>query len=342
MNRPKKISPKLIICGAGFVGQELTRLAIAKGWEIVAAFNRAGDKVGQDLGRLAGLNRELGVVVQDCDTANYNCLDADVALIAMTDYLDQNYPAYERFLSRGINVICHGSEAYHPRWMNSECAEKIDALARDNGVTFTGSGIWDATRIWSGIICAGPCVKIDSIEHSTQTEVIRQGIHHLDTIGAGLTVEEFYKKLGNKSVPAWDSLQIPSVAVLQQYGYTISNVSLKQEPVLWDEPVYCEANNREYPAGVSVGIRILINIETEEGVTANSCIEYRLFREGEEELMRWKVNGLPGMEITVKRSDSGVASASSLFNRIPDVIAAESGIHTLMDFGPEKPSTLLQ
>ena len=54
--------------------------------------------------------------------------------------------------------------------------------------------------------------------------------------------------------------------------------------------------------------------------------------------MHWKVLGKPRMEITVKREDSGVASASSLFNRIPDVLAAEPGIVEIVNYGPEKPS----
>ncbi|MCY4425590.1 MAG: hypothetical protein OXC05_00965 [Halieaceae bacterium] len=341
MNMRQEFSPKLVIYGIGFVGQELTRLAHAKGWDIVAAYNRAGEKVGQDLGRLASLDKDLGVTVQDCDTADYSSLDADVALIASTDFLEQNFPAYQRFLGRGINVLCHGGESYHPRWMNREVAKKIEALAKKNEVTFTGSGIWDMTRIWSGIICAGPCVRIDSIEHNSATEIGRQGSQFVTLVGAGMTVEEFDEKLGRKALPFSQTLQIPSVAVLQQYGYTVTDVDTRQEPVLWDEPVYCPELDKELVAGVSVGLRVLIDVFTQEGVKASSCVEWRVFREDEEELMHWRVNGLPGMEITVKREDSGVASASSLFNRIPHVIAAEPGIVELMNLGPEKPSVLL-
>jgi hypothetical protein len=118
-------------------------LCVKKDWEIVAAYNRAGQKVGQDLGRLAGLDQDLGVEIQDSETADYANLDADIALIASTDRLETNFPVYERFFKAGVNVLCHGGESYNPKWANKEIANKIDQLAKQNGVTFTGSGLWD-------------------------------------------------------------------------------------------------------------------------------------------------------------------------------------------------------
>lgn len=64
-------------------------------------------------------------------------------------------------------------------------------------------------------------------------------------------------------------------------------------------------------------------------------------RIGEIEHMTWAVEGLPGMEIRVKREDTGFASASSLFNRIPDVLAAPTGIVEITRMGPLKSSALL-
>ena len=49
--------PRIVIYGISQFGQYVARFAVQKGWPIVAAFNRAGAKVGQDLGRLAGLSR---------------------------------------------------------------------------------------------------------------------------------------------------------------------------------------------------------------------------------------------------------------------------------------------
>lgn len=333
-------SPKLVIYGIGFVGQELIRLATKKGWTIEAAYNRSGDKVGQDIGRLAGLERDLGVLVQDSETGVYSGLNADVALIAAGDQLEENWPAYERFLGAGINVLCHGSASYNPWWISPQVAGKIDALAKRRGVTFSGGGIWDSTRIWSGIIAAGPCVEIESMLHRTQTEIARQGMYWLDRLGVGLTAEMYNEKYSATGVGG-GVFAIPSVSVLQKLGYTISNVTQSQEPVIWGEEHFCPVLERALPAGISWGTRFLVDVETKEGVTARSEIEARAFREGEVEEMRWTIKGMPGMDIRVVRENSGVASASSLLNRIPDVMAAEPGIVEITKHAPLKTSALL-
>jgi hypothetical protein len=56
--------PRVMIYGVGFYGMEAVRILAKKGWPIVAAVNRTGPKIGQDLGRLAGLNEDLGVIVR--------------------------------------------------------------------------------------------------------------------------------------------------------------------------------------------------------------------------------------------------------------------------------------
>lgn len=337
----KKISPKLVIYGVGFTGQELVRLAHKKGWEIVAALNRKGDKVGLDVGRLSGLDIDLGVVVQDCEEADYDAIQADVVLNASRPTLSQNMICYERFLSRGVNVLCHAGEAYNPYWSNADLAQQIDVLAKQHGATFTGSGIWDMTRIWAGMIAAAPCVEIESIHHHTTTEVMRAGKHWGPAVGLGMTVEEYDEKLGRGSSPIAESLTVPAVTVLEHYGYTITNVKRSREPILRDTPIECPITKEEFPAGISIGTCFIVDIETDEGVTSSTRAAYRIFDEGEDEEMCWRIDGLPGMEIRVKREDSGVASASSLLNRIPDVLTAEPGIRTLMELGPAKPSALI-
>ncbi len=107
-----------------------------------------------------------------------------------------------------------------------------------------------------------------------------------------------------------------------------------------DEDVYCPYSEREYPAGMTLGTRFIVELTTEEDVTFRSAFEYRVFRPGEDEVMCWKVEGTPGMEVRVLRRDSDIASASSLFNRVPDIMAAQPGIVGLADMMPLSPTAL--
>ncbi|MCK9505628.1 MAG: hypothetical protein M0Q95_15775 [Porticoccaceae bacterium] len=331
---------KCVVYGAGFVGQELARLIDEKGWQLVAVYNRAGDKVGRDIGEVAGLGRTLGVVVEDCDRADYSALEADVAFVATTNILSQNMPAYERLLGAGINVLCHGTEAYLPYWIDPELAGKIDALAKKHGVTFTGGGIWDASRIWSGLLATGPCVNIRSLLHKTQTECLRQGFYWADVLGVGLPPDEWRTRMKASQTDWGKSVQIPSVSVVQKLGYTIDVVTNGFEPVVRDYDFYCTGLKKSIKAGTALGMRFLVDLVTREGVTARTEYEARVFEDDEVEQMQWIIDGKPGNEVHFIRKDSGVASAACLLNRTADVLSAPSGIVDIIQHGPLKASVV--
>ena len=66
-----------------------------------------------------------------------------------------------------------------------------------------------------------------------------------------------------------------------------------------------------------------------------------LYIEGEVEHMMWDIDAMPSSKITVERRDSRHATASSMFNRIPDVIAAPPGIQLISRLGPMRHTALV-
>jgi 4-hydroxy-tetrahydrodipicolinate reductase len=337
-NDRNRFEPKVMVYGVGQYGAEAVRILVKKGWPIVAAVNRTGPKIGEDLGEVVGLEADLGVIVQDCETADYATLGADVALVVQTERLSQNVAAYRRLLGAGINVICHGSESYFPQVSDRELADQIDSLARRSGVTFTGTGILDFSRIWPGILIAGPCTELRSLTHRSLTDAEVANERVMRAYGVDISQAEFAEgvtstpgQLGElyKSIPAH---------VMHALGFTITNVSERREPVLSDQPVWCRTLNRFLDPGTSLGMRIMASIETAEGPTASAHIELRLLADGESENMMWAIDGKPASKIRVDRADGLHASAACMVNRIPDVIAAPPGIRLIPELGPLRPS----
>lgn len=157
---------------------------------------------------------------------------------------------------------------------------EIEALARKNGVTFTGCGIWDMSRIWSGILTAGPCTDISSIHISSLTDP--QG-------------------------------QANSLAQIKQYC-----ISDTVEPVVYDVPVKTNYVPEGYfEAGLVMGVRFHCETTTEEGVVGTGLVDQRMFLPGDVEHMYWEVEGKPRNRTRVERLDSAHATAGNLFNRIP-------------------------
>jgi 4-hydroxy-tetrahydrodipicolinate reductase len=333
-----RLKPRVVIYGAGYYGMEAVRILVKKGWPIVAAVNRAGPKIGEDLGRLAGLDEDLGVVVQDCETADYATLGADIALVVQTERLSLNFAAYQRLLGAGINVICHGSESYFPQGADPDLAEKIDALAKRNGATFTGTGIWDFSRIWSGLLIAGPCTELRSLTHHSLTNAELANERMMRAYGVDMTQAEFLEKVTKVPGQLGDLYKGIPAHVMHALGFTVNSVTELREPVLSDQPVWCRTLNKSLAPGTSLGLRITASVETVEGPTASAHIELRLLAQDESEHMTWAVDGRPPSKIRIDRADGVHTSAACMVNRIPDVMAAAPGIRLISQLGPLKPS----
>jgi len=328
--------PRIVIYGVGQYGSMIARLAAERGWPIVAAFNRMGPKVGLDLGRAAGLDRDLGVIVQDCETGDYGSIDADVGVVTHRDLLSANMDAYRRLMNAGLNIACHGVQSYLPRSNDPEAASEIEALAQSNRVTFTGCGIWDMSRIWSGILTAGPCTDLTSIHISSLTDPEGQcnSIEQIKQYCISETVETFYERGIDRNRAALAKKTIPEM-VLRALGYTILESTATIEPVVYDVPVKTKfVPEGHFEPGLVMGVRFHCKTTTEEGVFGTGLVDQRMFLPGDVEHMYWEVEGTPRNRVRVERLDSAHATAGNLFNRIPDIIAARPGIVPVYEMGP--------
>ncbi len=334
------MKPRLAVYGTGQYGLEAVRIAAGYGWPIVAAWNRAGSKVGQDIGALAGLDRKLGVCVADCETAEFSASGADAAIVTVTDRLASNMPAYERLLGAGINVICHGAEAYFPIGADATLAARIDALAKKSGVSFTGTGIWDHSRIWAGILAAGPATRIDHFFHKSITDAEAANLALMRVCGVGMTQDEFAQHMGGQLGPIGGLYKLIPHLVLYALGYHITFVEERREPVLSDRPTWCRLLEAELAPGMVIGTRIVATVKTAEGVRAETHIELRILPDGESEHMVWEISGMPASKVRVDRTHAVHTSAACLVNRVPDVIAAAPGVRLVSELGVLMPKGL--
>ena len=327
------MKPQVAIYGAGQYALESVRIMHRKGWDIVAAYNRAGEKVGRDIGELAGIE-PLGVLVEDCEEANYGSSGANIAIHSVADRLDYNWPGHRRLLGAGINVICHGGESNFPWGSRPELAGRLDELAKAHGVTFTGTGIWDYSRIWSGLLAAGSASELTGLVHRTLTNGEAAGLELLKVCGGTLTLEEFSEL--NEGLLAGIYKTVPH-QVLWALGIEVTDVSEEREPILDSEPVFSNALGANIEPGICLGTRITTRVRTREGVNATSINELRVLKPGEKEHMVWEVQGRPETVIRVDRTDSMHSSAACMVNRVPDVLNAEPGIQVISQLGPIRP-----
>lgn len=328
--------PRIVISGIGMYGSIVARIAHDIGYEIVGAYNRAGPKIGKDLGELIGLDRELGVKVEDIETADLSSTRAHVGVSCQSNDLRRDFTTYRRFIEAGMNVVSLATEAYHPWDSDPETAAEIDALARRHSVTFTGTGIRDMSRVWSGIIAAGQCMSIRHIYHESMTNGVEQAAsptHLIRDFAMSKTVEEYWS-MGFDKHRLWPVYTYMLKDVLEVLGYTVTDMQTRIEPVVWDRDLESPYLNMVVPAGRVLGTRTVGSVTTREGVTAEVRAEGRLCAADEQDYTLWRVDGDPGVEMFMKRGDPGFTNGAALVNRIKDVIAAPPGIVTISQLGP--------
>jgi hypothetical protein len=332
--------PRIVIYGTGNFGCLIARKLAQKGWPIVGAVNRVGAKVGQDLGRLCGMDRDLGVIVQDCETADYSAMKADIGVVVTQDAPADNMAAYTRLMKAGMNVLCHGGGSMYAWDFDPETAAKIDAMARENAVTWTGGGAWDLGRVWPGILVAGACTTIESMEHKSLTNLTGAppaAQHMIKAYGVGLDAQAFRETMeANRSPYTFIYRTVPP-HVLSGLGFTVTATSQTIEPVFHDAPTWCNALERDIAPNESCGMKVIVTAETREGVTCTGEFVFELAGD-RSEFFSWTVDGDASNRIVFERLNSVGTTVGLMVNRIPDVVAAPAGIQEVAKLGPPKSS----
>jgi 4-hydroxy-tetrahydrodipicolinate reductase len=112
---------KAVVYGVGSMGSVAARMMLEKGVDIVGALARSPEKVGRDLGEVAGLGFETGVTVEDDPDRVLSTRQVDIAVIAVASYMSDMYEHLRRCAEHGVNAVTISEEALYP-WNSSPMA----------------------------------------------------------------------------------------------------------------------------------------------------------------------------------------------------------------------------
>ncbi len=315
---------RAVIYGVGTMGAGVTRLLLDRGVTVVGGIARSPEKVGRDLGRVAGLGRDLGVTVSG-DPGEALDRGADVAVLSVNSYMDDHAEHIEACVVRGINVVTIAEEAFFPWWTSPAATDRLDGLARAHGVSVLGTGHQDALWVGVGAQLLGAVERIDAVRWSTLWNPEGGGPELLAAMRVGESAGARAPVDGEGSGPP--SFAVAAVdALAAGLGFGPGRRTTTSEPVLATAPVHCASLGRTLPTGSIIGARDIVRREGDGEPTLTFTMTGRLFAEGEQPGEAWEVDGVPNMRLTNTYDGTHHEQVlAQTAHRIPDVIAAPPG-----------------
>jgi 2,4-diaminopentanoate dehydrogenase len=324
---------KAIVYGVGAMNSVATRMMLEKGVDIVGALARSPEKVGRDLGDVAGLGYETGVIVEDDPDRVLSTREADIAVIAIASYMSDMYEHLHRCAEHGINAVTISEEALYP-WNTSPAqTAELDRLAKETGVTLTGTGQQDVYWVNLVTMVLGTSHRIETVEGKASWNVDDFGPEVVKDQQVDTTPEQFDDWLAHANRPPSFGRNTLG-AIVSSLELSASEVSTTTRPEIAHEPVECKTLGITVQPGRVIGFTDVDTVRTHQGITLRFEMTGRLYLEGEADTNDWTVTGEPELHLMNPGVPTGVTTVTQLVNRIPDVINAPPGFITIEKLPP--------
>ena len=331
---------RVVQYGTGKMSVYTMRYVFEKGGEIVGAIDANPAVIGKDIGEIMG-GEKRGVKVTDANNAETLLKDSkpDIVIVTTMSLLEDIKEAFMLCAKLGINAISTCEEAFFPFNSNPKVTNEIDKLAKENGCTITGSGYQDV--YWGGLISAiaGSTQKITKIKGSSSYNVEDYGIALAEAHGAGLSLDEFDKKIASVDRMGDEERQeiinsgnyTPSYMwnvngwLCSKLGLTPISQTQKCVPQTYKEDIDSSTLGMTVRAGTATGMSAVVTTKTKEGITIETQCIGKVYSKEDYDKNEWTIEGEPNTTIVVSRPATVELTCATIVNRIPDVINSKPG-----------------
>ncbi len=328
---------KVVIWGFGAMGSGMAKMLLKKkGVEIVGVCDKDPAKVNKSMYEC--LNAERGerpevIIKEDIEEViREKC--ADIALLATDSFTSKAFDKIKFTLENKINVISTAEEMAYPQAQSPELSEKIDKIARENGVSVLGTGINPGLIMdLLVVMLTGACEEVEHIEAERVNNLSPFGPAVMEEQGVGLTVEDFKKGDKEGKVAGHVGFHESIRMITDAIGWKLDGqISQSKEPIVSN--VYRKAPYAEVEKGNVAGVRMLgdgvVDGEKKVEMIHPQQVEPQL--EGVDTGDYIRIKGNPDVNMSIKPEvPGGIGTIAMCVNMIPQVINADPGLKTMLD-----------
>jgi hypothetical protein len=315
--------------GLGPIGAAVVRqVAERRGFKIVGAVDIDPAKAGRDLGEVAGAGRALKIKVSSDARKTIKATKPDVVVLCTLSSLKKVMPQMEEILKLRIPIVSTTEELAYPTGANLKYARALHAMAKKAKVAVLGTGVNPGfTMDALPITLTGVCERVDAIRVDRIQDARVRRLPFQQKIGAGLTREQFQKKVDDASVRHVGLAESVSM-IADAMGWKLDRITDEIQPKIASQTVASEflAVDPGYVCGIvqdGVGYRNGQPIVT---------LHMEAYLGAPESFDQVEITGSPSIKSKIAGGVHGdVATASITVNSIPKILEVAPGLHTMRD-----------
>ena len=320
---------RVVHFGLGPIGAAIARqVADRKGLRIVGAVDIDPAKAGRDLGEVAGVGRPLRVKVTLDARKTIKSAKPDVVILCTSSSMKGVLPQIEAILKLKVPIVSTTEELSYPAKGNMRYARIIHEMAKRAGVAVLGTGVnpgfvMDALPI----MLTGVCERVESIRVDRIQDARIRRLPFQQKIGAGLTREQFQRKVDDASVRHVGLAESVSM-IADALGWKLDRITDEIQPRIATETVASEflAVDPGYVCGIvqdGIGYRNGTPVVT---------LHMEAYLGAAESYDAVEIAGSPALKMKLAGGVHGdIATASIAVNSIPKILDVEPGLHTMRD-----------
>lgn len=318
---------KAVQFGCGPIGCSIARLAASKASiDIVGAIDLT--HAGQKLSDVAGIASTDDIIISDDAQATLAATQPDIVLHATGSSFGGIFSQLELALSAGANIVSTCEELSYPFFHQPELSKQLDTIARQAEKTVMATGVNPGFLMdaWPSFM-TGICQQVNAVRSVRLQNAAHRRLPFQKKIGAGLTVDEFKQRVDD-GIIRHVGLPESAAMIAAALNWDLDSIDETIEPIITAQAV--QSDELQVAAGQAAGVK-----QISRGIKNGSTLitlDFQAYIGAEHTYDAVYISGSPDLEIVIKDGVHGdLATASTIVNAIPSVVAALPGLRTMLD-----------